>query len=344
MGTAARPLEQPRTLTVLTWHIHGSYLNYLAYCGHDLVVPVLPGRPVRFAGRPSDATWPANVREIPAEEIRNGRFDVILYQHRLNWTEDRHRWLTDAQLASTPQAYIEHDPPRKDPTEERHPVDDGDCVIVHVTHFNDLMWDSGRNPVRVIEHGVTVPDDAVWSGERDCGLAIVNNIGTRGRRLGLDVLRRMQQRVPVELVGINSDRAGGRGEIVPHLLPYEIARHRFVFNPIRYTSLGLAVCEALMVGAPVVGLATTEMVVAVENGVTGFVHTDVERLADFAEELVRDYPLASRLSAAARDRARERYGIDRFEREWDVLLRELAGARRRITATASESATPLSAV
>jgi glycosyltransferase involved in cell wall biosynthesis len=172
----------------------------------------------------------------------------------------------------------------------------------------------------------------------------VNNIATRGRRLGLDVLQRMQMRVPVDLVGINSEHAGGSGEVVPRLLPYEIARHRFVFNPIRYTSLGLAICEAMMVGAPVVGLATKEMAVAVESGVTGFVHTDVDRVADFAEELLRDYPLASRLSACARERARERHGIDRFAREWDALLRELAGRRRSVRAAASENATPLSPV
>lgn len=341
--TSVRPLQHGRPLKVLTWHIHGSYLNYLAYCGHELLVPVLPGHPGRFAGRPTDATWPSNVHEIPAERLRHEDFDVVVYQHRLNWTEDRHRWLSDEQLERIPQAYIEHDPPRDSPTEERHPVDDGRCVIVHVTHFNALMWDSGGNPAVVIEHGVTVPADAVWTGERERGLAMVNNIATRGRRLGLDVLHRMQEMVPVDLVGMNSERAGGLGEVVPSLLPYEIARHRFVFNPIRYTSLGLAICEALMVGAPVIGLATTEMVVAVENGVTGFVHTNVERLAEWADELLKDYPLAARMSTAARARAREEHGIGRFAREWDRLLRDLAGRERLITRTASGNGAPLSA-
>lgn len=344
VNEAGAPLRHDRPLRVLTWHIHGSYLNYLAYCGHEFVVPVLPGRPSRFGGRPADATWPPNVSELPADELRSQHFDAIVYQHRLNWTEDRHRWLTDQQISTIPEAFIEHDPPRQSPTEERHPVDDGACVVVHVTHFNKLMWDNGLNPVRVIEHGVIVPRDAMWTGERECGLAVVNNITSRGRRLGLDVLEQVRRRVAVDLVGMNSEAAGGMGEVVPHLLPYEIARHRFVLNPIRYTSLGLAVCEALMVGAPVVGLATTEMPVAVEHGVTGFVHTDVTRLAEYAAELVRDYPLASRLSAAARERAREQHGIDRFAREWDRLLRELAGARTGITRTASGSGATLSAV
>src|SRR3546814_19537564 len=50
--------------------------------------------------------------------------------------------------------------------------------------------------------------------------------------------------------------------------------YRFFFNPIRYTSLGLAVLEAMMAGLPVVGLATTETATLVENGVNGY---EIER-------------------------------------------------------------------
>jgi len=45
----------------------------------------------------------------------------------------------------------------------------------------------------------------------------------------------------------------------------DIFQDRFFFNPIRYTSLGLAVCEAMMVGMPIIGLATTEMATTVQN-------------------------------------------------------------------------------
>lgn len=323
------PLRQDRPLAILTWHVHGSYLNYLAHCGHDLIVPVLPGRPERFGGRPYDAQWPDNVREMPAEELRDKHFDVILYQHHLNWTQDRHRWLTDRQLAAIPQAYLEHDPPRESPTDTRHPVDDGSVTVVHVTHFNRLMWDCGDSPVRVIEHGVAVPPGAEWSGSRLHGLAVVNNILGRGRRLGSDVLEEFRLAVPIDLVGINSHLAGGFGEIPAPELPAVMAGYRFFFNPIRYTSLGLAVCEAMMVGCPILGLATTEMAVAVENGFNGFVHTDLARLTEFAQLLLDNRSLAERLSAGARERARERYGIERFSREWDALLSELAGTRPR---------------
>ncbi|MDQ3503397.1 MAG: glycosyltransferase [Actinomycetota bacterium] len=51
-------------------------------------------------------------------------------------------------------------------------------------------------------------------------------------------------------------------------------------NPIRYTSLGLAVREAMALGLPIVGLATTEMATVVQNGVNGYVETDVDRVVD----------------------------------------------------------------
>lgn len=320
-----RPVHRPkRPLTVLTWHIHGSYLNYLAHSGHDFVVPVLPGRPPRFAGRPADATWPDNIREVPAESLCSLHFDAILYQHHDNWAIDRDRWLTERQLDAIPQAFLEHDPPRGHPTDTPHVVHDPRVPVVHVTHFNELMWNCRESPTRVIEHGVTVPDGAVWHGAEPAGLAVVNNIVSRGRRLGPDVLDQMRRRVPVDLIGMGSDEAGGEGEVPHHAVPYAVASYRFFFNPIRYTSLGLAVLEAMMVGAPVLGLATTEMAVAVENGVNGYVHTDIAQVADCAESLIEDRALAARLSEGAREYAREHHGIERFARDWDGFLGELA--------------------
>jgi hypothetical protein len=149
--------------------------------------------------------------------------------------------------------YLEHDPPRRRPTTTRHLVDDPAAVIVHCTHFNRLMWHNNRTPAIVIEHGVTVPGDAVYTGELAQGLVVVNHLQKRGRRLGADIYLRARRQVPLELVGMGAREFGGLGEVVLNELPYFMARYRFFFNPIRYTSLGLAIIEAMMVGLPVVG-------------------------------------------------------------------------------------------
>jgi glycosyltransferase involved in cell wall biosynthesis len=79
----------------------------------------------------------------------------------------------------------------------------------------------------------------------------------------------------------------GLGEIQPTELPAFEVRYRFFFNPIRYASLGLAVVEALMLGIPIIGLATTEMVTVVENGVSGYLDTSVEQLTAHMRDLPR---------------------------------------------------------
>jgi glycosyltransferase involved in cell wall biosynthesis len=130
--------------------------------------------------------------------------------------------------------------------------------------------------------------------------------------------------VPLDLVGIAALENGGLGE-VPHreLAQFE-ARYRFFFNPIRYTSLGLAVCEAMMAGLPVIGLATTEMSVVIENGVSGFVDTDPDRLVEAMMRLLGDREQAYRLGRGARAAAQERFGIRRFAKDWDAALRQAA--------------------
>ena len=94
-------------------------------------------------------------------------------------------------------------------------------------------------------------------------------------------------------------------------------RYRFVFNPIRYTSLGLAICEAMMVGLPIIGLATTEMATAIENGVSGYVDTNVPRLVEHMHRLLSHPMEAHRLSEGARHRAGQRFNIQRFVSDWN---------------------------
>jgi glycosyltransferase involved in cell wall biosynthesis len=310
-----------RRLRVLTWHVHGGYLYYLSRVPHDLFVPVKPGRPEGYVGLPSGGyPWPANLHEVPADEVPRLRFDCVLSQTHRQWLEERERLLSPEQRR-LPRLHVEHDPPREHPVDQRHPVDDPDALLVHVTPFNELMWDSGRTPTRVVEHGVAVPVGVRYTGELERGVAVVNDLPSRGRRVGADVFRRARERVPLDLAGLGSEaEPGGVGEIPHDRLPAALARYRFLFNPIRYTSLGLSVCEAMMVGMPVVALATTEYATAVENGVSGYADTRVAVLAERMRELLADPGEARRLGEGARRIALERFGIERFVRDWNDAL------------------------
>ncbi len=322
MATKSTELRSSRRKRVLTWHVHGNYLYYLIQAPHDFYLPVKPGKPEGYGGRAGTLPWGDNVYEIDAEEVKTCPFDVILYQSHKNYLEDRLEILSAEQLR-LPQVYLEHDPPRQHPTDTKHPVDDPNMLLVHVTHFNQLMWDSGRTPTTVVEHGVITPQGVAYTGELERGITVVNNIARRGRRTGADVFEYARRQVPLDLVGMNAADLNGLGEIpYNQLLQFE-SRYRFFFNPIRYTSLGRAVCEAMMIGMPIIGLATTEMSAAIQNDVTGYVDTNLDHLIDYMKDLLRDPWKALRLSQAARAYAQEYFNIGRFARDWDRVFMQI---------------------
>lgn len=315
-------MRRNRRLRVLTWHVHGNYLYYLTQAPHEFWLVTRPGYPPGYAGRGGVLPWGENVHEVDAAVVSQREFDVVLFQHREHWEHDRSRVLSETQR-KLPTVYLEHDPPQNNPFSERHWVGDPSTLLVHVTHFNRLMWDSGPVPTRVIEHGVLVPEGVRYTGELERGIVVINNLASRGRRLGADVYASVAERVPLDLVGMNAQQAGGIGEIGNLDLAAFTARYRFFFNPIRWTSLGLAIVEAMTIGMPIVGLATTELPTVIVNGENGYVATDVDELVERMRALLADPAEARRLGEGARRTALERFGIERFVRDWDNLLREV---------------------
>ncbi|MHB1513909.1 MAG: glycosyltransferase [Acidiferrobacter sp.] len=314
-------------LRILTWHVHGSYLYYLSQLPHQFYVPVKPGRPQGYGGCAPGRAWPPNLHEVAAEQIRDLALDAVIFQSPGPYERDQYDLLTEGQRA-LPCIYLEHDPPRRQPTDTRHVVDDSSVLLVHVTHFNALMWDSGRTPVYVIRHGVALPSGITFTGEIPRGLVVVNDLESRGRRLGWDVFERVRSQIPLDLVGMGSRALGGLGEIPSERLPAFMARYRFFFNPIRYASLGLAVCEAMAVGVPIIGLATTEMPSVIRNGVSGYVYTDVEQMIRRMRELLARPDRAKALGEGARRYASAHFSLARFASDWDMALAAAAQLRR----------------
>lgn len=310
-------------LKILTWHTHGSYLYYLTQAPHDFYVLSKPSRPAGYGGRCGHIPWGDNVFDLPVAQVKAQEFDCILFQDDPQYLHDQYEFLSPAQR-NLPRIYLEHDPPRDNPTDMRHPVDDPNVLLVHVTPFNELMWDNGTAPTRVIEHGVIVPENVRYNGELRRGLTVVNNIARRGRRLGGDIFTAAREQIPLDLAGMGAEDLSGIGEVELSRLAAFSARYRFFFNPIRYTSMGLAVIEAMMIGMPIVGLATTEMATSIENGVSGYVDTDLRKLIVHMHRLLDDPSEARMLGLGARRRAMERFHIDRFAADWDAAFRMAA--------------------
>src|SRR5690606_18802363 len=157
----------------------------------------------------------------------------------------------------------------------------------------------------VIEHGVALDPAIRYRGDDPRGVFVANGVQHRPRISGLDLFERARRIVTLDLVGMETEALGGPGDV-----PYRdrhrlLAGYRFLFSPMRYTSLPLAVIEGLTIGMPVVALATTELPTVIEDGVTGFVSCDLDRLIACMHELIADPALARRIGANARAMARE---------------------------------------
>jgi len=307
---------------VLLWHVHGSYATALVQGAHEYLFPVLPDRGEDGRGRAQTWEWPERAAELAPDELADADFDVVVCQRPRELDELCEAWTGRRPGRDVGAVYLEHNAPQGRIAEMRHPAADRDDVLlVHVTHFNDLFWDAGGTRTRVVEHGVVDPGYR-YSGELARGVAVINDAPRRGRVTGTDLLERFAATAPVDLFGMGSVPLGG--EDVPQArLHEEMARRRVYLHPIRWTSLGLSLLEAMHLGMPVVALATTEAAEAVPEA-AGMVSTDVERLRDALRELVADPDAARERGRAARDRALERYGLGRFLADWDTVLAEAA--------------------
>ena len=312
--------QRERGMRVLHWHVHGAWSTAFLQGPHDYLVPVVPGRGPDGRGRARTYDWPASVREVTPAQLADEPVDVVVLQ-RPRDLELAARWLGDRRV---PAVYVEHDCPRGEVPRTRHQLADrSDVPLVHVTHFNALMWDSGRAPTTVIEHGVVDPGP-LWTGELARLGVVINDPARRGRLVGADLIQEFARIAPVDLFGMNSDRVPlvSAHDLPQAALHARLARRRAYVHPFRWTSLGLSLIEAMHLGIPVVALATTEAVEAVPPE-AGVLSTRPERLWAAVREFLHDEDAARLAGKAARTAALEHYGLARFLADWDALLEEV---------------------
>ncbi|MEV4218325.1 glycosyltransferase [Nonomuraea sp. NPDC049725] len=306
-------------MRILLWHVHGSWTTAFVRGRHDYVIPLVPGRGPDGRGRAATYDWPAAAREVPWDRLRDEPIDLVVYQ-RPHEPELAREWLG----RDLPGVYVEHNTPKGDVPETRHPLAGRDDIpLVHVTYFNELFWDNGRAPTRVIEHGVPDPGH-LYTGELRRAGVVVNEPVRRTRVAGTDLLPRFAAAAPLDLFGMKVDGLpyGTYEDLPQHAMHAELARRRVYLHPYRWTSLGLALIEAMTLGMPVVALAATEAVEAVPPE-AGVVSTRVDVLADALRGFADDPERAAQAGKAARAAALSRYGLDRFLRDWDQLLEEV---------------------
>jgi glycosyltransferase involved in cell wall biosynthesis len=307
-------------VNILLWHVHGSWTTAFVQGKHRYLVPVNEARDAFGRGRARTFDWPPTVEELPLDRIRDADIAIVQRPEELELVPP-----------GIPVVYVEHNTPKGDVPNSRHPMADrDDLIVVHVTHFNDLFWDTGGTRTTVIEHGVVEPE-ARWSGVEDRLAVVTNEPVRRGRVTGTDLFDRFAQVAPLDVFGM-----GVAGLRSARITPYEdppqrdmhrlVARRRVYLHLTRWTSLGLSLIEAMRMGMPVVGLATTEAVAIPPDA--GVFDTRVDTLVEATRWLLEDPVAARALGERARQVALNRYGLDRFLADWDRLLEEeICGSR-----------------
>ena len=321
-------------LRILHWHVHGSWTTAFVQGRHTYLLPVLPERGPWGGGRPAAWDWPASAVETGPEELRDTAADIdVVVLQRPEEIELCTRWTGRRPGVDVPAVWVEHNTPRGDAPTTRHPLADRDDIpVVHVTHFNALMWDTGRAPTHVVEHGVLDPG-ARYTGELDRAAVVVNEPVRRARVTGTDLLAGFADTVGLDVFGIGTERLPEAvehpdvrvvGDLPQDRMHDEIARRRVYLHPVRWTSLGLSLIEAMMLGMPVVGLATAEAAVSVPDG-AGVVATDLDVLHRALRAYRADPELARETGVRAREVALGRHGVRRFLAAFDAVLHDAVG-------------------
>lgn len=310
-------------MRILLWHVHGSWTTSFVHGDHEVLLPVLPDRGPDGRGRAATWDWPPNAVEVTPEQAADADVDVVVLQRPEELQGMAQEWLGGRRPGiDVPAVYVEHNSPQGHINDMRHPLSDrADIPLVHVTHFNAMLWDAGRAPTRVIEHGIVDPGYR-YTGELDRAVAVANEPGRRARVTGTDLLPAFEELVPLDLYGMGTEEVGGLGNLEQADLHDVIGRRRLYLHPYRWTSLGLSLLEAMHVGMPVVCLSTTEAAEAIPP-TAGIVSNDWAVLTAGIRELRADPDHAREVGEAARKAALDRFNLDRFHRDWDAVLEEV---------------------
>jgi glycosyltransferase involved in cell wall biosynthesis len=108
-----------------------------------------------------------------------------------------------------------------------------------------------------------------------------------------------------------------------------MAERRVYLHVNRWTSLGLSLIQAMLLGMPVVVLDATEASRAVP-ATAGVRSSDVTELVTATRALLADPAEAQHRGLIARRAALDRYGLPRFLHDWDLAFKEASEIAVRV--------------
>jgi hypothetical protein len=322
-------------MRILLWHVHGGWAESFVRGPHEYLFPTTPEGGAWGLGR-GGRGWPLSAIEVAPESLAAADIDIVVLQ-RFEEIAESERLLKRRLGRDVAAIYVEHNTPKGGVPNSRHPLSErADIPIVHVTHFNSLMWDTGVSPTVVIEHGVPDPG-ARYSGELDAIAAVINEPVRRWRVTGTDLLPAFAAVAPLHVFGMGGEKLGEAlelqggslrhfGDLASDHLHKEMARRRLYLHPFRWTSLGLTLLEAMHLAMPVVALAATEASRAVPPE-AGAISASIDELTRAAKILVHDPGESRRRGLIAREYALAHFGLPAFVERWNTILADTFDSR-----------------
>ena len=318
-------------MKILLWHVHGGWMDSFVRGQHQYLLPAVPGGGPWGLGRGGRA-WPENVVDVDLPSLHEADIDAVVLQ-RLEEIHVVERLTGRRPGKDLPAVFVEHNTPKGAVPTNVHPLaGQRNIPVVHVSHFNRLMWDMEGSVTTVVEHGVPDPGP-LYTGKLAEQGVVINEPVRRGRVTGTDLLPGFVHAGPIAVfgmggqslaasLGLGPEQLRWAGDLPPHLMHPLLAQRRLYLHPLRWTSLGLSLIEAMLMAMPVVVLDCTEASRAVPPE-AGAISTDVSELVRAARALMNDPEEAARRGKHAREAALRRYSLDRFLADWDRLLCEL---------------------
>lgn len=314
---------------MLVWHVHGAWTESFVAGGHRYLIPVDDACDSDGRGL-SGRQWP-HAEEVRLDKLDGVDVDLVVLQ-RPRDLELVTAWTGRRPGIDVPAVYVEHNAPRPHPVDSAHHVAHRtDIPVVHVTDFNRLMWDNGRAPTRVIDHGVA-DHGVLYTGELAAASTMINEPLRRWRIVGADLLAPLSRYAPIDVWGLgtaelnetlDSDgRVRGHGDVSGAAVLGEVARRRVYLHTARWTSLGLSLLEAMCAGMPVVSVASTMAPLVVPAG-AGVVSADPAVLGTALADFTADPAAAQLAGKTAREFVLTHHGLDRFLGRWDDLIEEV---------------------
>lgn len=123
-------------------------------------------------------------------------------------------------------------------------------------------------------------------------------------------------------IGIGSETVrGGLGFIEPELVVKYMQDYRaFIYTANALCGICNAVCQAAMVGMPLILGDFADWKELIANGVNGYVSDDILELYKFAVKCITSIDFALEVSVKTREMALKYFNTKRFASDWDVVL------------------------